>query len=44
LKARKLRNILLVSILCKKGALDAYERTITRSKKIIARIDKVLKK
>jgi hypothetical protein len=43
-KARKLRNILLVSILCKKGTLDAYEQMINRSKKIIARIDKVLKK
>jgi hypothetical protein len=44
LKARKLRNILLVGILCKKGALAAYEQTINRSKRIIGRIDKVLKK
>jgi hypothetical protein len=44
LKARKLRNILLVNILCKKGTLAAYEQTVSRSKKIIGRIDKVLKK
>jgi hypothetical protein len=44
LKIRKLRNILLVNILCKKGTLDAYEQTLNRTKKIIGRIDKVLKK
>jgi hypothetical protein len=44
LKSRKLRNILLVNILCKKGTLGAFEQTISRSKKIIGRIDKVLKK
>jgi hypothetical protein len=44
LKIRKLRNILLVNVLCKKSHLDVFEQTINRSKKIIGRIDKVLKK
>jgi hypothetical protein len=44
LKIRKLRNLLLTNIVYKKATLSAFERTINHSKKIIGRIDKVLKK